>query len=88
METNNKPTTCKKYIWSELTAGRSVTHLSVLRAIGSIKCQQRIFDLRRDLERKNSTFEIITTMVKSPNGAYYAKYSLKKLEPTTPKLFN
>ena len=53
MEINNKPTTCKKYIWSELTAGRSVTHLSVLHAIGSIKCQQRIFDLRRDLERKH-----------------------------------
>lgn len=78
----------KTYIWSELQAGRSVTHLSVLNAIGSIKCQQRIFDLREDLRRTNAPYEIVTTMVKSPNGAYYAKYSLKKLEPTTPKLFN
>lgn len=78
METNNKPTTCKKYIWSELTAGRSVTHLSVLLAIGSIKCQQRIFDLRRDLERKNSTFEIITTMVPTDDGGSYARYSLRR----------
>lgn len=78
----------KTYIWSELQAGRSVTHLSVLNAIGSIKCQQRIFDLREDLRKTNAPYEIITTMVKSPNGAYYAKYSLKKLEPTTPKLFN
>ena len=78
----------KTYIWSELQAGRSVTHLSVLNAIGSIKCQQRIFELREDLRKSNAPYEIVTTMVKSPNGAYYAKYSLKKLEPTTPKLFN
>ena len=87
METNNKPT-AKQYIWAELLAGRSVSHLSVLRAIGSIKCQQRIFDLREDLRKSNAPYEIVTTMVKSPNGAYYAKYSLKKLEPTTAKLFN
>lgn len=77
METNNKPT-AKQYIWAELLAGRSVSHLSVLRAIGSIKCQQRIFDLRRDLERKNSTFEIITTMVPTDDGGSYARYSLRR----------
>lgn len=45
---------CKQYIWAELAAGRAVTHLSVLHAIGSIKCQQRIFEIRRELERINS----------------------------------
>jgi len=68
----------KRYIWAELTAGRSVTHLSVLHAIGSIKCQQRIFDLRRELERNNSSFEIVTTMVPDSNGGTYAKYSLRR----------
>lgn len=73
-----KKPNAKKYIWAELTAGRSVTHLSVLHAIGSIKCQQRIFDLRKDLEKSNSSFEIITTMVPSEDGGSYAKYSLRR----------
>lgn len=73
--------TCKRYIWGELIAGRSVTHLSVLNAIGSIKCQQRIFDLREDLRKSGAPYEIVTTMVDNDNGGSYARYSLKKLEP-------
>lgn len=73
---------CKQYIWAELAAGRSVTHLSVLHAIGSIKCQQRIFDLREELRKSNAPYEIITTMMKSDSGASYARYSLKAKEVT------
>ena len=71
---------CKAYIWAELMAGRSVTHLSVLQAIGSIKCQQRIFDIREDLRKSGSTFSIQTTMLTSPDGARYASYSLKRYD--------
>lgn len=76
----NKIKTCKRYIWAELMAGRTVTHLSVLDAIGSIKCQQRIFDIRRELEKSNSPYEIVTTMHTSPSGAQYAEYSLQLRE--------
>lgn len=69
---------CKRYIWAELQAGRKVTHLSVLKAIDSIKCQQRIYDLRRELEKSRSEYEIITTMVPTPDGGQYAEYSLRK----------
>lgn len=75
-----KINTCKQYIWAELAAGRTVTHLSVLDAIGSIKCQQRIFDLRRELEKSNSPYEIVTTMRTSPSRAQYAEYSLQLRE--------
>lgn len=71
---------CKQYIWAELAAGRAVTPLSVLHAIGSINCQQRIFELRRELERINSPYEIVTTMRTSPSGAQYAEYSLQLRE--------
>ena len=70
--------TCKRYIWAELTAGHPVTHLSVLNAIGSIKCQQRIHDLRRELAANLSPFEIVTTMRTSPEGTQYAEYTLQR----------
>lgn len=79
METNNKPT-AKQYIWRELMAGRSVSHLSVLRAIGSIKCQQRIFDLREELRKMNAPYEIITTMKRSANNRPFASYSLREIK--------
>lgn len=80
---------CKQYIWAELAAGRAVTHLSVLHAIGSIKCQQRIFEIRRELERINSPYEIVTTMLTSLDGARYASYTLaaRKNQPEYPTLF-
>lgn len=78
----------KTYIWAELQAGRSVTHLSVLHAIGSIKCQQRIFDLREELRKSNAPYTIETTMCKSADGSRYARYSLKKIPQEKNLFFN
>lgn len=82
-----KINTCKRYIWAELTAGRAVTHLSVLNAIGSIKCQQRIHELRQELARTLSPYEIVTTMRTSPDGAQYAEYTLETREALGDKAY-
>ena len=71
----------KAYIWAELIAGRTVTEASVFDAIGSRKGCERIHDLRRDLERSNAPYTIITEMQKAPSGARYARWHLEHLEP-------
>ena len=71
----------KTYIWAELIAGRSVTEASVYNAIGSRKGCERIHDLRRDLERSNAPYEIVTVMQKASDGARYARWHLEHIEP-------
>ena len=80
---SQKSISTRQYIWSELRAGRAVTHLSVLRAIGSIKCQQRIFELREHLRKINAPQEIVTTMKRSANGRPYASYTLRDIPTET-----